>query len=61
MIKETITRIKLTAAEGMVLTDGETYGKVVYLASGEEGEKWHEITEEEYQTKMAELEREAQR
>ena len=61
MIKETITRIKLTAAEGMVLTDGETYGKVVYLASGEEGEKWHEITEEEYMAKMTEFEREAQR
>jgi hypothetical protein len=49
MIKETITRIKLTASDGHVLTDGESYGKVVYLASGDEGEKWHEITEAEYQ------------
>lgn len=48
MIKETITRIKLTATEGMILTDGESYGRVVYLASGDEGEKWYEITEEEY-------------
>lgn len=60
MIKETITRIKLTATGGMMLTDGETYAKVVYLASGDEGEKWYEITESAYQAKMAELEREAQ-
>ena len=55
MTKETITRIKLTASEGHILTDGENYGRVVYLASGDEGEKWHEITNEEYEAKMAEL------
>lgn len=60
MIRETITRIKLTATEGMVLTDGESYGRIVYLASGDEGEKWYEITEEEYQAKTAELKRDAQ-
>ena len=49
MQKETITRIKLTASEGHVLTDGENYGRVVYLASGDEGEKWYEIAEEEYE------------
>lgn len=48
MIIETITRIKLTASDGMVLTDGETYGKVVALAVDESADKWHEITEEEY-------------
>lgn len=48
MNKEMITRIKLTASEGHILTDGENYGRIVYLASGDEGEKWYEITEEEY-------------
>ncbi|MBP3376189.1 MAG: hypothetical protein J6L83_05445 [Clostridia bacterium] len=48
MKKETITRIKLTASEGHILTDGENFGRIVYLASGDEGEKWYEITESEY-------------
>lgn len=56
MQKETITRIKLTASEGMVLTDGENYGKTVYLASGNDGSKWYEITEEEYEELQKELE-----
>ena len=57
MTKETITRIKLTASEGHILTDGENYGRIVYLASGDEGEKWYEITEAEYQQKLEEEER----
>lgn len=56
MHKETITRIKLTASEGHILTDGENYGRIVYLAQGDEGEKWYEITDAEYEAKMAELE-----
>jgi hypothetical protein len=56
MKKETITRIKLTASEGHMLTDGENYGRIVYLASGDDGEKWYEITEEAYENKMRELE-----
>ena len=56
MTKETITTIKLTASEGHILTDGENYGRVVYLASSDEGEKWHEITEEEYQKILEESE-----
>ena len=56
MNRETITRMKLTASEGHILTDGEKYGRIVYLASGDEGEKWYEITEAEYNAKMAELE-----
>lgn len=59
MTRETITRIKLTASEGHILTDGENYGKIVYLASGDEGEKWYEITEGEYEAIMKEKEREA--
>lgn len=56
MKKETLTTIKLTASEGHILTDGENYGRIVYLAQGDEGEKWYEITEREYNAKMAELE-----
>lgn len=56
MQKETITRIKLTASKGHILTDGENYGRIVYLASGDEGDKWYEITEREYEYKMRELE-----
>ena len=56
MKKETITRIKLTASEGHMLTDGEHYGKIVYLASGDEGEGWYEISEAEYQKILEEAE-----
>lgn len=56
MQKETITRIKLTASEGHILTDGENYGRIVYLAQGDEGEKWYEITDADYEAKMAERE-----
>lgn len=48
MTTETITRIKLTASEGMVLTDGENYGKEVFLAEDADAGAWHEITQEEY-------------
>lgn len=54
MTKETITRIKLTASEGHILTDGESYGRIVYLASGDDGVAWYEITEAEYEAKMKE-------
>lgn len=48
MTTETITTIKLTASEGMVLTDGESYGKEVFLAENADPAKWHEITDAEY-------------
>ena len=56
MKKDLITMVKLTASEGHILTDGDNYGRIVYLASGDEGSKWYEITEAEYKKKMAELE-----
>lgn len=55
MIQETITRIKLIASDGMVLTNGETFGKEVYLGTGDKAENWHEITEEEYEKIQAEI------
>ena len=58
MKKETITRIKLTASEGHILTDGENFGRIVYLASGDEGDGWYEITDKEYKKIMKEKEAE---
>ena len=53
MKTETITRIKLTASEGMVLTDGESYGKEVFLAANADTSVWHEITMTEYEHILA--------
>ena len=47
----TIKIQKLTAAEGMVLTNGETFSSVggeVYLGKNDSADNWHEITEAEY-------------
>lgn len=60
MKKETIIINNLKASEGMILTDGENFGKMVSLASGDKGEKWYEITEAEYQQKLEEEERKEQ-
>lgn len=54
MNKEMITRIKLTACEGHILTDGESFGKIVYLASDDDGSEWYEITDAEYEAKIKE-------
>lgn len=54
MKQETITSIKLIASEGMVLTNGETYGTEVYLGTGDSADNWSEITEEEYERIQAE-------
>ena len=48
MTKETITSIKLIASDGMILTNGETFGKEVYLGTGDSPDNWSEITEAEY-------------
>lgn len=49
MVKETIKYTKLTAEDGMILTNGESYAKEVYLGSGDSAENWHEITVAEYE------------
>lgn len=44
----TIELRKITASEGMVLTNGEAYSKEVYLGCNDNPDNWQEITEEEY-------------
>jgi hypothetical protein len=40
--------LKKTANEGMILTNGEVYGKSISLGVNDSIENWWEITEEEY-------------
>lgn len=49
-------RTKMNAKYGMFLTNGEAYGKVVYLGVNDKPENWYEITEEEYQKTLEETE-----
>ena len=49
-------RIRLNANEGMILTNGEAYGRIVSLGVNDKPENWYEITEEEYQARRAEAE-----
>lgn len=48
MILSTIELRKLEASDGMVLTNGEAYGKEIYLGKNDSPDNWYEITEEEY-------------
>lgn len=50
-----IELIKLTASEGMTLTNGETYGKEIYLGKNDKAENWHEIPDNEVPTETEEL------
>lgn len=57
----TIEIRKITASEGMVLTNGEAYSSVggdVYLGKNDSVDNWYEITEEEYNAIMVEQEKE---
>ena len=57
MITEKVTVLK--ADEGMTLTNGEAFGKVVYLGINDSVSNWHEITDEEAEKlQTAELETE---
>lgn len=52
-------RTILYADEGKVLTNGEIYGSVIYLAEGMSAFSFYEITKEEYE-KIQEQEQERQ-
>lgn len=39
---------KITASDGMILTNGEIYGKIIYIGTGLSKDDFYEITEEEY-------------
>lgn len=41
--------IILKADEGKTLTNGEVFGKVVYLGKNDSTDNWHEITDEDAQ------------
>jgi hypothetical protein len=56
----TTTRVKLIADDGMVLTNGEVYGKIVFLATTDSAENWHEITEAEYEENITRMESDAE-
>ncbi len=49
MEKIKIELIKITASEGMVLTNGDTYSKEIYLGINDSTENWNEITDAEYE------------
>lgn len=49
MKTENVVLTKIEADEGMYLTNGETYGKIIYLGKNDATENWHEITETEYE------------
>ena len=53
MTETTIKITKLTATEGYVLTNGETYGEEIYLGKNDCPDNWHEINDTEYAEIMA--------
>lgn len=53
MKKTTIELIKLTASKGRVLTNGEAYGKEIYLGCNDSPDNWSEITDAEYEAYLS--------
>lgn len=47
MEQSTINITKLIAAEGMTLTNGETFGKEIYLGCHDTAGNWREIPDSE--------------
>lgn len=52
----TIELRKLTASDGMTLTNGETFSKEVYLGVNDTPDNWCEITDKEAEEKSKDLE-----
>ena len=57
MKTEYITRTKIIANDGMILTNGINYGKVIFLSQSENPYDYHEITESEYNKILEEQEK----
>ena len=56
-MKKTIIELtKITASNGMMLTNGETFSKEVFLGVNDSPDNWHEIPEEEYKKIIEEQE-----
>lgn len=47
-----MSRIKLVATEGMIYTNGESFGRTVFLGTGDSPDNWLEITEADYEARM---------
>lgn len=47
-----MSRIKLVATEGMIYTNGESFGRTVFLGTGDSPDNWYEITEADYEARM---------
>ena len=45
----------IVASEGMMLTNGNIYASSVRLGDWDSPDNWHEVSREEYETKMAEM------
>lgn len=57
MITSKIELVKLVADEGMTLTNGDAFGKEVYLGKNDKAENWYEITDAEAEEIQAEIEK----
>lgn len=50
-------RIVIYAEQGKILTNGEIYGKQIFLAETENADSFYEITDAEYQAILEEQEK----
>ncbi len=55
MITTKIELIKLTAAKGMTLTNGEVFSKEIYLGENDMPDNWVEITDAEAEERQKAL------
>jgi hypothetical protein len=55
VITSKIELIKITATEGMTLTNGEVFSKEIYLGKNDKAENWVEITDAEAEERQKAL------
>ena len=51
-----ITLTKLVASDGMMRTDGQSFGKEIYIGKGSDPSVWREVSEAEASEMQAALE-----